>query len=545
MYMHEFKDKVTMKYDDPVVLTKAGALHGAKVDGTYTFRGVKYASAKRFHLPVPVEPWEGVKPALAYSPVCPEVNSPLPGDEPYVPHFYFPQSEDCLSLNIWTQSLDKNHKRPVMVWLHGGGWFSGSSVEIFSYDGENLSRFGDVVVVSINHRLNVLGYLDLSAYGDEYKYSANAGVADMVEALKWVHDNIENFGGDPDNVTIFGQSGGGSKVLSLMQSPYADGLYHRAILQSGGVKARYTEDKKEVKKQAQKVASLVLERLGISPENVADIEKVDFYDLAQAAGEAMWIAKNELHIPFMWGPVADEDYYFGHPAAHGFRKESSHIPMMVGNVFGEFFNNINFQVGEGHKNSWSEEYKAKLFEELYGKDYQKYVDLFRKAYPDHNTADMIFLDKARRAANNDFCKLRAGTEGAAPIYNFLFAIESPFLNGTVPWHNFDEPYVFHNVEYTESQYEPGVSEELQDKVSGAWVAFAEKGDPNIAALPEWEPVKKDSCRTMVFDRTCRLSEPDFDLELSLKCPTPDLSKQKKAGDVFPGLAGATNGFPVE
>ena len=149
------------------------------------------------------------------------------------PHRYWPQDEDCLSLNIWSQSLDRSAKKPVMFWIHGGAFSMGSSIEQKAYNGENMSRYGDVVVVTVNHRLNILGYLDLSPYGERYAGSANAGQADLVAALKWVRDNIEAFGGDPDNVTIFGQSGGGMKVSGLMQTPEADGLFHRAMIMSG------------------------------------------------------------------------------------------------------------------------------------------------------------------------------------------------------------------------------------------------------------------------------------------------------------------------
>ena len=152
-----------------------------------------------------------------------------------VPHMYWSEKEDCQNLNIWTPSIRDGRKRPVMVWLHGGGFSAGSSIEQLAYDGENLSRAGDVVVVSVNHRLNVLGYLDLSPFGEKYQDSANAGNLDLIAALEWIRDNIEGFGGDPENVTLFGQSGGGVKVWSLLQMPEADGLFHKGIIESGVV----------------------------------------------------------------------------------------------------------------------------------------------------------------------------------------------------------------------------------------------------------------------------------------------------------------------
>ena len=211
MFPRKLKSQVICNIDEPIVETKAGKLRGLIADGTYIFRGIRYAEAERFHLPRPVRPWEGVKNAIAFGPVCPEESTPIARDQYYVPHYHHMQSEDCQYLNIWTRSVDREAKKPVMVWIHGGLFDTGSGIELYAYDGEELAAFGDVVVVSLNHRLNVLGFLDLSAYGEEYRYSGNVGMADIVEALRWVRENIAAFGGDPDNVTLFGQSGGGQK----------------------------------------------------------------------------------------------------------------------------------------------------------------------------------------------------------------------------------------------------------------------------------------------------------------------------------------------
>ena len=186
---------------DPVVETKAGKVRGFRLNTTYAFHGIHYAEADRFQMPQPVKPWKGIKNALAYGYVCPLLKQDEPNMEVLVPHRYWPQDEHCQNLNVWTQSLDPGAKKPVMVWLHGGGFSAGSAIEHVAYEGDHLSEFGDVVVVSVNHRLNILGYLDLSPFGEKYKNSANAGNADMVAALQWVHDNIALFGGDPENVS--------------------------------------------------------------------------------------------------------------------------------------------------------------------------------------------------------------------------------------------------------------------------------------------------------------------------------------------------------
>ena len=204
---------------EPIVQTKAGKLRGFILDGTYTFHGIKYADAKRFQMPTEVEPWDGVKDALSYGFVSPMLSQDTPNGEVMVPHRYWPMDENCQYLNVWTQTLDQDAKKPVLLWLHGGGFAAGSSIEQQAYDGENMSKYGDAVVVSLNHRLNILGYLDLSPFGEKYANSGNAGNADMVAALRWIHDNIAAFGGDPENVTIFGQSGGGMKADFLKKEP--------------------------------------------------------------------------------------------------------------------------------------------------------------------------------------------------------------------------------------------------------------------------------------------------------------------------------------
>ena len=213
----------------PVLHTTSGDLKGYFYDGVYIYKGIPYAYADRFQMPVPSK-WDGVKDATNYGFVCPLQNQDTPNGELMVPHRYWPQDEHCQSLNIWTNKLDPEAKKPVLVWFHGGGYAAGSSIEQVAYDGVSIAKKGDSILVSVNHRLNILGYLDLSPFGEKYKNSANAGHADMVAALQWVHDNIALFGGDPENVTIFGQSGGGMKVTDLMQIPSWDLQDHKPEL---------------------------------------------------------------------------------------------------------------------------------------------------------------------------------------------------------------------------------------------------------------------------------------------------------------------------
>lgn len=498
MYMRKLTQSVVTGCDKAVVETPYGKIRGAIIEGTYVFRGIKYADAKRFHAPAPVASWTGTKPALVYGYVAPELNTPIAHDASYVPHFLYPQNENCQYLNIWTQHLDHNAKKPVMVWLHGGGWFSGSSVELVAYDGENLSKFGDVVVVSLNHRLGPLGFLDLSAYGAEYQAAKNAGLLDIIAALRWIHDSIAAFGGDPGNVTIMGQSGGGGKVMALQQSPLADGLYHRGIMQSGGCDARdcLAED-------AQDLAERVVHCLDIGKQNIKKIKTVPYYDFARAVSKAIadWRDDNKGRR-YMWGPVADGKVYLGHPLTHGFWEYSAHIPLIIGTCFGEFSGNADVHLAEGSKNKWTEQEVRALYERRYGRSAEAAYRAFAAAYPDKKAVDGLFLDRDMRPGVIRYVKERAA-KCQASTFCYLFSLESSWNGGTVAWHNAEEPYMFHNAAYIESAYIPGVSEALQDQMSGAWVSFARTGDPNHRGLPLWKPSTCSGVHTMLFDRKCQ------------------------------------------
>lgn len=500
MFIKKLTQQVVHTYDKPIVETKAGKLRGLIAEGTYIFRGVTYAAARRFHMPEPVAPWEGVRDAVVYGYVCPELSRGGIGGDYVVRHVFYPQDEDCLSLNIWTQSLDPSAKKPVLFWLHGGGYTSGSSIEHYAYDGEEMSRFGDVVVVTVNHRLNVLGYLNLSDYGEEYRYSGNAGQADIVAALQWVRDNIAGFGGDPNNVTIFGQSGGGGKVTTLMQMPAADGLYHRAVIMSGVFRKEKKPDAVAAEvRTSKRLAALVLEHAGISPENVRRLEEIPYHDLAAAANKATEQLSRELGERVGWGPVADGEYYVGYPFDVGFRPETADIPLMVGSVLSEFSTGFSDERAVGSKYGWSEALKTELIRERAGEAGDKLIEAFQKAYPGRCTADLLYMDSRVRDASAEYARLRA-EKCTGRVYNYLYCLEMPFNEGTIPCHNADIPYVFHNAQYLEAFYIPDVSERVQDIVCGSFIHFARTGDPNGQGVPAWEPVSAENGAAMLFDR---------------------------------------------
>ena len=507
-------DKVIASASTAVVTTEAGQLQGFIRNGIYTYRGVPYAKAERFMMPEKVDPWEGIRGATDYGTICliPPMDA-VAGDEFFNPHRYLPQSEQCQSLNIWTPNIQDEKKRPVMVWLHGGGFTNGSSIEQTSYDGENLSKKGDVVVVSLNHRLNVLGYLDLSAYGEKYTYSGNVGIADIVAALEWVKTNIAEFGGDPDNVTIFGQSGGGGKVLTLMATPAAKGLFHKAIVQSGtfaGMGVTLTEQN-----ASRRVAELTLENLDLTPEQVDELQSVPYLELIEAANKALQQTAEEQQIAgifggisMTWAPVMDGDYIPVHPAGSEFAAQSKDIPLMIGTVLNEFTTVIvhnPVELEANNKNSWSMEQAQAELAKKYGDKADAIGEAFLKAYPDKKLADAVYLDTLVRPGTIKTAQLKADQQGA-PVYSYMFSYESQIMDGVgMAWHCAEIPYIFNNTQLADTPTGGGdAAFALADKMSMAWINFARSGNPNHARLPEWPAFSSENGATMIFDNTCEV-----------------------------------------
>ncbi len=514
MFPRKLTKQVICREDYPVVQTKQGKLRGMEIEGAFVFRGVSYGRARRFHFPEDPLPWEGIRDALAFGPVCPELaTSMMEWDGYAVPNYWYPQREDCQWLNIWTQHITPGARRPVMVWLHGGAYHKCSGINCFSYDGTELSRFGDVVVVNVCHRLHALGFLDLSDYGVQYRQSGNCGIADLVKALEWIHENIAAFGGDPNRVMLFGQSGGGGKIAALLQTPAADGLFHAAAMESGGCDT--PNNAGHPHEYAGRMTEKILSRLGIGRENIGTLETVPFYKLAKAVVDATAEWRQETGANYKWQPLIN-GYFIGHPMNVGFRRENIDLPLLVGNTFGEFANNLHLDPAgsskDGHKNTWNAETCARRYREKYGELAESIYRAFRKAFPQKPAADGLFYDASWRADTVRFCRKRA-EQGSRNTYNWLMSLELLPDGGCVSFHQAEQPYVFHESEYFESSYIPGVSDKLQDQFAGAWTALAEYGDPNIALLPEWKPVQaKGPFETMIFDRECRVAY-DLDLEL--------------------------------
>ncbi len=495
-----------------VTNTESGKVKGYMHNGIYTYKGIPYAKADRFMAPEKPTPWKDVRSSMAYGPVCPTDPTTSVNDafEFAFNHDLGYPNEHCQVLNVWTRNLNDGKKRPVMVWLHGGGFTAGSSIELPSYDGENLARKGDVVVVSVNHRLNVLGFMDLSAYGDKYKGSGNAGLLDLVASLQWVKDNIANFGGDPDNVTIFGQSGGGGKVTSLMNSPKAKGLFQRAIVESGSYITAFNE-----KSVAQRVAAATLDELHIPASKVDSLQKIPYDVLNEASKKAMRKVGAELKKEGKtgntgWNGVLDGDFLPYQPTDPAAMEISKNIPLMVGTVKNEFTPFI-----PGPKKQTMDDLKASLTKK-YGDKADAYMAAVKKAYPNTSTpAGYTDMDLSFRPMAIKQADLKSGVSGAAPVYMYLFTWQSP-VNGGIykAMHCMDIAFQFDNISLCEQMTGGGkAARALAEKVSSAWINFARTGNPNVpGALPKWPAYTEKNGATMLFDNQCTMREhPDGDL----------------------------------
>ncbi|HEY0108173.1 MAG TPA: carboxylesterase family protein [Fibrella sp.] len=397
--------------------------------------------------------------------------------------------------------MNNAKKRPVMVWFHGGGFTGGSSVELPSYDGENLTKKGDVVVVTVNHRLNVLGFLDLSAYGDKYKNSANAGLMDLVASLQWVKDNIAQFGGDPANVTIFGQSGGGGKVTSLMNAPSAKGLFHKAIVQSGSYLTSFTE-----RELAQKVSAAMLAELKLQPGQIDSLQTISYERLNDAGkkalrkvGESMK-AEGRPAFGLGWGPIHDGNFLPYQLSEAPAKELSKTIPLLVGSTKTEFgpFNPANRETNMDNA-------KASM-QKRFGDKTDAYLTAVKKAYPetakpsDYMDIDINFRAGAIRQASEK------AIAGAAPVYMYVFSWSSPVNDGMYKsMHCMEIPFAFDNISRCEEMTGGGKdAHALADKMSRAWIAFARTGNPNHKGLPTWPQFNAANGATMLFDDACQV-----------------------------------------
>lgn len=501
------------------VETRNGTLRGFRERGIFKFLGVQYGECRRWRTATPVQPWRGVRNAVQFGNRAFPSQRFTPWDSCGVPHELYPYSENCLNLNIWTPALERGAKKPVMFWIHGGGYSTGSAMEMQAHDGENLARFGDVVVVTVNHRLNIFGFFDVSRFGEEYANSGNCGLSDLVLALRWVQENIEMFGGDPDNVMIFGQSGGGGKVRALMQVPAADGLFHKAVIMSGAGFHRHGTPNPEDSSASQEALEFLLKKY--DTDSIETLQALTPEELLDAVNAFTGTSPGKAGLMF-WKPIAN-DYYLGDETLVGIREHAKQIPVMIGCTISEF---PVMRIRNKHENS--EETQLAIIREVFpGQDTTRLVSLFRTAWPGKCLTDVIETGgRLGRSSVMEYADLRERS-GCAPTFVYILAHEFPQDGGRGAWHCADIPIVFHNAAQYPESFHAGLLDGLEDAISASWVSFARSGDPNNHYLGcHWPAYREGKCATMIFDDDCQVKY-DFDRELNELRDSMTLTVQEK------------------
>ena len=479
--------------------TSRGRVRGAVNGGIRTFKGIPYGAptdgANRFRAAKPAVPWTGVRDAVAYGPTCPREVRPLP---PYEASWAAeqPMSEDCLVLNIWTPALRDHHKRPVMVWIHGGGFSRGAGANPV-YDGTNLARKGDVVVVTLDHRQDIFGHLYLARIGGtEYAESGNLGVLDLVAALRWVHVNIAEFGGDPANVTIFGQASGGARVSTLMAMPLTRGLFHRAIVQSGSQLDGLTAD------EANAHALTFLKAADIPATDLSRLQKLPFEQLLAVSRKI----RQAPGVPPSFAPVVDGKFLPKAPWIPVGPATSATVPMLIGTTKTE----TTTLPGVDDPSVFALDdagLRKKLAVWVPANEIDRVVAGYRKSAPRATPSDLFFaITTARRTRQQAWLQAeRKVAQNAAPVWLYELDWETPVDEGKWKSPNeLDLAFVFDNVAASGSMVGDGEGPRaLADQMSAAWLAFARTGNPNNKTVPQWAPFRLPERNTMVFDTKSR------------------------------------------
>ena len=506
-----------------MVETTAGKILGTMERKVFTFKGVPYGAStegkRRFLPPLPAEPWTKARYCTDYGPVAPQTGDIVDcdvaaGDEIIMGlRRHLPQSEDCLVLNIWTPAIGDGGKRPVMVWLHGRGYSAGAGSETM-YNGANLAKRGNLVVITINHRLNVFGYLHLADIaGEEFAGSGVAGMLDAVLALEWVRDNVEAFGGDPANVTIFGESGGGSKVSTLLALPSAKGLFHRAVIESGpGLRGIEADE-------ATAFAERFLAELDIKASEIHKLQEMPIQQV-QDAVKKLVPGRSALGMGATGGPlrylspVVDGKYFPNHPFDPVAAPTAAGIPLMIGTNRDE---NATFLAADPRRRRLTEEELRERLTPLLGDKLEAVISTYKRTRPEATPWDhfvRITSEGTRRRSIQLAERKAAGS--TAPVFMYLFTWETDYYGDLFrACHVLEIPFVFDNVDDVNITGGRFDKYELVESVSESWIAFARNGNPNLPGIPKWNPYSAENRSTMILDVSCRVEVDPYREELDV------------------------------
>lgn len=504
--------------------TANGKVRGFILRDIYHFLGIPYGAdtsgKNRFMPPQKPEPWKDIYPAVYWANAAPQILDNFYSNRylAFTDNWHYDDvSENCLGINVWTPGYKDNEKRPVLLWIHGGGFRSGNAVEHPEYMGENLSRLGDIVFCSLNHRLGPLGFANFAGFGGEkYAASGNVGMLDIVAALEWIRDNISNFGGDPNNVTIMGQSGGGSKVCTLTAMPSAKGLFHKAVALSG------SSIMSGIKEDSEKLGGYVMREAGLSASQIDKLQLLPWRDYYEITTRATMKFNEDIRVDQRartgFSPVVDGIYLPQHPFSPGPSPLATNIPMIICTTF---YERSPSSFDSSLENITMDEAKAQFknirgFGAPVGNDASKVIDAYARSFPDRKPIEILSMAISNR--KNAIAVANEKSKQPAPVYLAWFGWNPPLFDSRLrAFHTLDICFWFYNTDVHISHTGGGSRpRNLSAKMAGSLLKFMKTGNPNGGGLPVWPKYTTENGESMILNDVSEVrNDPDREARKSL------------------------------